>query len=137
MKNILKTRRDEITEKVGEDEFKRLQKVKLLKLMELEIKELLKYFTLSQVLKQINTEFNLSVSKTVFYNFCKKNIKKDETSKSIKRENQKQIEVDKDVSQVNQPKTKGNSEKGKLMIAQTTELKDDGQLKVADKSEFI
>ena len=137
MKNILKTRRDEITEKVGEDEFKRLQKVKLLKLMELEIKELLKYFTLSQVLKQINDEFNLRISKTVFYNFCKKNIKKDETSKLIKKENQKQIEVDKDVSQVNQPKTKGNSEKGKLMIAQTTELKDDGQLKVADKSEFI
>ena len=98
MKNALKTRKDEIVDNVGgEDELKKLQKVKLLKLIEVEINELLKYFTLGQVLQQINNEFNLFVSKTVFYNFCKKNIKKDETSKSIKRENQKKIEVDKDI----------------------------------------
>lgn len=98
MKNTLKTRKDEIVDNVGgEDELKKLQKVKLLKLIEVEINELLKYFTLGQVLQQINNEFNLFVSKTVFYNFCKKNIKKDETSKSIKRKNQKKIEVDKDI----------------------------------------
>lgn len=95
MKNILKTRKDEIVDNLGgKDELKKLQKVKLLKLIEVEIKELLKYFTLSQVLQQINDEFNLRISKTVFYNFCKKNLKKDEELKSEK--NQK---IDKGVSQ--------------------------------------
>ena len=138
MKNILNTRKNEIVNNIGGEEvLKKLQKVKLLKLMELEIQQLLEYWSLSQTLEIINSELGFKISKTLFYDFYAKNLKKNETSKSIKRENQKQIEVDKDVSQVNQPKTKGNSEKGQLMIAQTTELKDDGQLKVADKSEFI
>ena len=94
MKNILKTRKDEIVNKVGEDEFKKLQKVKLLKLMELEIQQLLKYWSLSQTLKIINSELELKISKTVFYNFCAKKMKKDEKSKVEK--NQK---IDKGVSQ--------------------------------------
>ena len=93
MKNILKTRRDEITEKVGEDEFKRLQKVKLLKLMEFEIQQLLEYWSLSQILEIINSELELKISKTVFYKFAK-NLKKDEKSKVEK--NQK---IDRGVSQ--------------------------------------
>lgn len=86
MKNILNTRKDEIVGNVGEDGLKKLQKVKLLKLIEAEIKELVKYFTLGQVLGQINNEFGLSISKTVFYDFCKKNIKKDEKLKPLKHD---------------------------------------------------
>ncbi|WP_151949197.1 hypothetical protein [Aliarcobacter butzleri] len=85
MKNMLKTRKDQIVNNVGgEDELKKLQKVKLLKLMELEIQELLKYWNLSQTLKILNNELGLKISKTVFYDFCAKNLKKDE--KSIKRD---------------------------------------------------
>ena len=134
MKNILKTCKEEIVNNIGNIELKNLKKVKLLKLIEPEIKVLITYFTLGQVLGQINNEFNLSISKTVFYGFCKKNIKEDKTSKLIKRDSQKQIEVDKDISQVNQ--VKENFKKEQLKIAQTKELKDNGQLKVADKSEF-
>jgi hypothetical protein len=135
MENILKTRKEELVRQIGEDRIKKLKKVKLLKLMELEIQQLLKYWNLSQILEIVNSELGFKISKTVFYDFCKKNIKEDKTSKLIKRDSQKQIEVDKDISQVNQ--VKENFKKGQLMIAQTTELKDDGQLKVADKSEFI
>lgn len=95
MKNILKTRRDEIVDNLGgKDELKKLQKVKLLKLMELEIQQLLKYWNLSQTLEIINSELELKISKTVFYNFCAKKMKKDEKSKVEK--NQK---IDKGVSQ--------------------------------------
>lgn len=94
MKNILKARKEEITEKVGENEFKKLQKVKLLKLMELEIQQLLEYWSLSQILEIINSELELKISKTVFYEFCAKNLKKNEKSKVEK--NQK---IDKGVSQ--------------------------------------
>ncbi len=86
MKNILKTRKDEIVNKVGEDEFKKLQKVKLLKLMELEIQQLLKYWSLSQTLKIINSELELKISKTVFYDFCAKKMKKDEKLKVEKNQ---------------------------------------------------
>ena len=95
MKNILKTRRDEIVDNLGgKDELKKLQKVKLLKLMELEIQQLLEYWSLSQTLKIINSELELKISKTVFYDFCAKKMKKDEKSKVEK--NQK---IDKGVSQ--------------------------------------
>ena len=81
MKNILKIRKEEITKKVGVDEFKKLQKVKILKLMELEIQQLIEYWSLSQILEIINLDLELKISKTVFYNFCAKNLKKDEKEK--------------------------------------------------------
>ena len=83
MKNILKTRKEEITEKVGEDEFQRLQKVRLLKLLELEIQQLTEYWSLSQILEIINSELELKISKTVFYDFCAKKMKKDEKNQKI------------------------------------------------------
>lgn len=86
MKNILKARKEEITEKVGEDEFKKLQKVKLLKLMELEIQQLTEYWSLSKILEIINSELELKISKTVFYEFCAKKMKKDEKSKVEKNQ---------------------------------------------------
>lgn len=134
MKNILKARKEEITEKVGEDEFKRLQKVKLLKLMKLEIQQLLEFWSLGQVLEILNSELGFKISKTVFYSFFQKNLKKDEKLESLKTGKIKNLNI----SQTRDIKKESeNSEKGQLMIAQTTELKDDGQLKVADKSEFI
>ena len=86
MKNILKTRKEEITEKVGEDEFKKLQKVKILRLMELEIQQLLEYWSLSQILEIINSDLELKISKTVFYDFCAKKMKKDKKSKVEKNQ---------------------------------------------------
>ena len=94
MKNILENCKDEIVANVGVDGLKKLQKVKLLKLMELEIQQLLKYWSLSQILEIINSELELKISKTVFYDFCAKKMKKDEKSKVEK--NQK---IDKGVSQ--------------------------------------
>ncbi|MDN5069911.1 hypothetical protein O8C76_02565 [Aliarcobacter butzleri] len=86
MKNILKTRKDEIVNKVGENEFTRLQKIKLLKLMELEIQQLFEFWSKGQVLEILNNELGFKISKTVFYDFCAKNLKKDEISKPIKRD---------------------------------------------------
>ncbi|MCG3667508.1 hypothetical protein L5F24_05785 [Aliarcobacter butzleri] len=84
MKNILKIRKDEIVNKVGENEFTRLQKIKLLKLMELEIQQLFEFWSKGQVLEILNSELGFKISKTVFYDFCAKNLKKDEISKPIK-----------------------------------------------------
>ena len=84
MKNILKIRKDEIVNKVGENEFTRLQKIKLLKLMELEIQQLFEFWSKGQVLEILNSEIGFKISKTVFYDFCAKNLKKDEISKPIK-----------------------------------------------------
>ena len=84
MKNILKIRKDEIVNKVGENEFTRLQKIKLLKLMELEIQQLFEFWSKGQVLEILNSELGFKISKTVFCDFCAKNLKKDEISKPIK-----------------------------------------------------
>jgi len=84
VKNILKIRKDEIVNKVGENEFTRLQKIKLLKLMELEIQQLFEFWSKGQVLEILNSELGFKISKTVFYDFCAKNLKKDEISKPIK-----------------------------------------------------
>lgn len=84
VKNILKTRKDDIVNKVGENEFKKLQKVKLLKLMEVEIQQLFEFWSKGQVLEILNSELGFKISKTVFYDFCTKNIKKDEKSKILK-----------------------------------------------------
>ena len=86
MKNILKTRKDDIVNKVGENEFKKLQKVKLLKLMEVEIQQLFEFWSKGQVLEILNSELGFKISKTVFYDFCTKNIKKDEKSKILKKD---------------------------------------------------
>lgn len=94
VKNILKTRKDYIVNKVGEYEFKKLQKVKLLKLMEVEIQQLFEFWSKGQVLEILNSELGFKISKTVFYDFCAKNFKKDEKSKVEKNK-----KIDKGVSQ--------------------------------------
>jgi len=134
VKNILKTRKDEIVNNVGgEDELKKLQKVKLLKLMKLEIQQLLEFWSLGQVLEILNSELGFKISKTVFYEFCARNFKKNETIKKNKK-----LNLAINISQNRDTKKESeNIERGQLMIAQTKELKDDGQFKVADKSEFI
>ncbi len=87
MKKILKTRKDEIIENIGgEDELKKLRKAKLLKLMKFEIQQLLEFWSLGQVLEILNNELGFKISKTVFYDFCAKNFKKDEKSKILKRD---------------------------------------------------
>lgn len=94
VKNILKTRKDYIVNKVGENDFKKLQKVKLLKLMEVEIQQLFEFWSKGQVLEILNSELGFKISKTVFYDFCAKNFKKDEKSKVEKNK-----KIDKGVSQ--------------------------------------
>lgn len=95
MKNLLKNRKDEIVANVGDDdELKKLQKIKLLKLMELEIQQLLEFWSLGQVLEILNIELGFKISKTVFYEFCAKNLKKDEKLKVEKKR-----KTDKGVSQ--------------------------------------
>ncbi|WP_151944041.1 hypothetical protein [Aliarcobacter butzleri] len=85
MKNMLKTRKEQIVNNVGgEDELKKLQKVKLLKLMELEIQQMIEFWSLGQVLEILNSELGFKISKTVFYEFCAKNLKKDEKLESRK-----------------------------------------------------
>jgi hypothetical protein len=94
VKNILKARKDEIVDNVGgEDELKKLQKVKLLKLMELEIQQLLEFWSLGQVLEILNNELGFKISKTVFYEFCAKNLKKDEKSEPIKKDKKLDVGV--------------------------------------------
>lgn len=87
VKNILKTRKDDIVNKVGENEFKKLQKVKLLKLMEVEIQQLFEFWSKGQVLEILNSELGFKISKTVFYDFCAKNLKKNEKLKVEKNKN--------------------------------------------------
>jgi hypothetical protein len=77
VKNILKNCKDEIINNIGEDSLKQLKKIKLLDLLKHQVKEMSDYWTLGQILVQINNEFNLSISKTLFYDFCSKNIEKD------------------------------------------------------------
>jgi hypothetical protein len=85
VKTILKIRKKEIVDNVGgENEFKKLRKVKLLKLMEPQIQQLLEFWCLGQVLEILNTELGFKISKTVFYEFCAKNLKKDEKLESVK-----------------------------------------------------
>ncbi len=90
MKNMLKNRKDEIVDNVGEDGIKKLQKVRLLRLMELEIQQLLEFWTLGQVLEILNIELGFKISKTVFYDFCAKKMKKDEKPKTLKRDTKKE-----------------------------------------------
>jgi hypothetical protein len=98
VKNTLKARKDEIVANIGgEDELKKLQKVKLLKLMELEIQQLLEFWSLAQVLEILNSELGFKISKTVFYDFCAKNLKKNEKSKPIKSDKKEEVVVSQQV----------------------------------------
>lgn len=97
MKNTLKARKDEIVDNVGEDGLKKLQKVKLLKLMELEIQQLLEFWSLAQVLEILNSELGLKISKTVFYEFCAKKMKKDEKLELLKRDKKEEVVVSQQV----------------------------------------
>ena len=81
MNENLQKRKKKIIEQIGqEDELKKLKKVKLLKLMEFEIQQMLEFWSLGQVLKILNSELGFKISKTVFYEFCAKNLKKDKKS---------------------------------------------------------
>ncbi|MCG3714184.1 hypothetical protein L5F64_01220 [Aliarcobacter butzleri] len=59
--------------------------------MELEIQQMLEFWALGQVLEILNIELGFKISKTVFYDFCAKNLKKDE--KSIKRDKKLDVGV--------------------------------------------
>ncbi|MCT7575314.1 hypothetical protein N5U00_08225 [Aliarcobacter butzleri] len=54
--------------------------------MKFEIQQLLEFWSLGQVLEILNNELGFKISKTVFYDFCAKNFKKDEKSKILKRD---------------------------------------------------
>ena len=90
----LQNRKKEIMEQIGIDGLAKLKKVKLLKLLEFEIQQLLEFWTLGQILQMINDEFKLNISKTVFYDFCKKNFKnveKIEIKKTVKKKKPLQL----------------------------------------------
>lgn len=102
----LQNRKREIMEQIGIDGLSKLKKVKLLKLLESEIQQLLEFWTLGQILEQINNEFKLNISKTVFYDFCKKNFKnveKIEIKKTVKKE--EAITTQKDIKEKQETST--------------------------------
>ena len=100
----LQKRKEELVGQIGEDEIKKLMKVKLLKLIQNEIQELLNYWNIKQVHQLVQDVFNIPISRPLFYRYCAKNLKKDEKLEPIKKD--KKLNVD-----VSQPKTKENSEK--------------------------
>lgn len=77
MNENLQKRKEELVGQIGEDEIKKLKKVKLLKLIQNEIQELLNYWTIKQIHKMVNEVFELNISAPLFYRFCA-NLKKDE-----------------------------------------------------------
>ncbi|MCG3704315.1 hypothetical protein ACN2CX_07930 [Aliarcobacter butzleri] len=92
MNENLQKRKKKIIEQIGqEDELKKLKKVKLLKLMEFEIQQMLEFWSLGQVLEILNSELGFKISKTVFYEFCAKNLKKDEKSEPIKKDKKSDV----------------------------------------------
>ena len=74
----LQKRKEELVGQIGEDEIKKLMKVKLLKLIQNEIQELLNYWNIKQVHQLVQDVFNIPISRPLFYRYCAKNIKKDE-----------------------------------------------------------
>ena len=84
MENLQK-RKKKIIEQIGEEGLEKLKFSKLLKLTENEIQELMNYWTIKQVHQMLNEVFNLNISAPLFYKFCA-NLKKDEISKTIKRD---------------------------------------------------
>lgn len=97
----LQKRKEELAKQIGEDKIKKIKKFKLLKLLETQIQDLMHYWTLAQILHMINNEFELKISKTVFYDFCKKNLKKFEKIeiKKIVKEEEDVITIKKDIEE--------------------------------------
>ena len=85
MENLQK-RKKEIIEQIGEDRLKTLKSSKLLKLITLEIEELMVYWTIRQIHKMVCEVFEINVSEAFFYKFCLQNTEKDKNSKSKKRD---------------------------------------------------
>ncbi|MCT7645398.1 hypothetical protein [Aliarcobacter butzleri] len=83
MENLQK-RKKKIIEQIGDDRLKKLKFSKILKLLENEIQELIKYWTIKQVHETVNEIFELNISAPLFYRFCAKNLKKDEKLESRK-----------------------------------------------------
>lgn len=86
MKDILKAKKEKIVSEIEKEGLKKLKKIKLLKLIKDEIQALSNYWSLLQILEMINDEFDLKISNTVFYIFCKKNLKKNDNEQIDERE---------------------------------------------------
>ncbi|MCG3654656.1 hypothetical protein [Aliarcobacter butzleri] len=84
MENLQKKKK-EVIEQIGDDGLRKLKFSKLLKLIRNEIQELMNYWTIKQIHKIVNEVFELNISAPLFYKFCA-NLKKDEISKTIKRD---------------------------------------------------
>ena len=76
MKDVLNAKKEKIIREIEQGGLKKLKKTKLLRLIKDEIQSLSNYWTLLQILEMINKEFDLQISNTVFYDFCKNNLKK-------------------------------------------------------------
>mgnify|MGYP003454344673 FL=1 len=76
MKDVLNAKKEKIIGEIEQGGLKKLKKTKLLRLIKDEIQSLSNYWTLLQILEMINKEFDLQISNTVFYDFCKNNLKK-------------------------------------------------------------
>ncbi|MCT7600295.1 hypothetical protein [Aliarcobacter butzleri] len=99
MENLQK-RKKEIIEQIGEEGLEKLRFSKLLKLIENEIQELMNYWTIKQVHQMVNEVFNLNISAPLFYKFCAcANLKKNEISKTIKRDKKLDVGVSQQVNE--------------------------------------
>jgi hypothetical protein len=76
VKDVLNAKKEKIIGEIEQGGLKKLKKTKLLRLIKDEIQSLSNYWTLLQILEMINKEFDLQISNTVFYDFCKNNLKK-------------------------------------------------------------
>ena len=76
MKDVLNAKKEKFIGEIEQGGLKKLKKTKLLRLIKDEIQSLSNYWTLLQILEMINKEFDLQISNTVFYDFCKNNLKK-------------------------------------------------------------
>ncbi len=83
MENLQK-RKEELVGQIGEDKIKLLKRIKLLKLIQNEIQELLNYWNIKQVHELVQDVFNIPISSPLFYRYCAKNLKKDEKLESVK-----------------------------------------------------
>ncbi len=92
MENLQK-RKEELVGQIGEDKIKLLKRIKLLKLIQNEIQELLNYWNIKQVHELVQDVFNIPISSPLFYRYCAKNIKKDEKSEPIKKDKKLDVGV--------------------------------------------